>query len=236
MFLIFFDEVKEQPDYPYFHIGGLAVAEENLEKVEQQINNISKDVFGKIALSRETEFHAKDIFHGKTAFKGMSHVPDRLEILAKLLKVLMMPEVRLINIEIKTSKLHNSKYAESYAFMFLCERANSLMRANKSLGMLIGDRENDRYAEKYSVTLSQYREKGTDYQFGGPITNLFESVHFTHSHLSRFLQLADMYAWYLQFRKRCAISPKPQHEPFVNLLKDKEINLSASKYKIWPNN
>lgn len=83
-------------------------------------------------------------------------------------------------------------------------------------------------------TLSQYRDKGTPYEFGDTITHLFESVHFTHSHLSRFLQLADIHAWYLQFRKRQALNPKPQHEPFMEMLKDQNISLPPSKYKIWP--
>lgn len=234
MYLIFFDEVKSQPDYPYYHLGGIAIAEENFALIENEVNKISTDVFDKILLCPETEFHAVDIFHGKKSFKGMRNVADRLLILSRLIKILMMPEVLLIDIQINAGKLYNESYADKYAFMFLCERASSLMKAKQSLGMLIGDRENDKNSERYSTTLSQYREKGTDYQFGGTITNLFESVHFTHSHLSRFLQLADVHAWFLQFKKRQAINPKKQHEPFFELLKSQHINLSPSKYKVWP--
>lgn len=234
MHLIFFDEVKTQPDYPFYHLGGIAIAEENFALVENEVNKISNDVFNQISLCPQTEFHAVDIFHRKKAFKEMNDVAGRLVILVRLLKILMMPEVLLIDIQVNTEKLHNENYADKYAFMFLCERTNSLMRAKKSLGMLIGDREDDKNSERYSITLSKYRERGTDFQFGGEITNLFESVHFTHSHLSRFLQLADVYAWFLQFRKRQRINPKKQHEPFFELLKTHGINLSPSKYKAWP--
>ncbi|MDB5277956.1 MAG: uncharacterized protein JWR61_2911 [Ferruginibacter sp.] len=234
MYLIFFDEVKCQPDYPFYHLGGIAIAEENFLLIEEEVNKISNDVFKLTLLCPKTEFHAVDIFHGKKLFKHMTNVPDRLVILSRLLKVLMMPEVLLIDIQINTAKLYNKSYAEKYAFMFLCERASALMKTKKSLGMLIGDRENDKNAERYSTTLSQYREKGTDYQYGGAIPNLFESVHFTHSHLSRFLQLADVHAWFLQFKKRHIINHKKQHEPFIELLKSHHINLSPSKYKIWP--
>lgn len=68
------------------------------------------------------------------------------------------------------------------------------MKAKKTTGILIGDRESDSNSERFSTSLSQYGAKGTDYQYGGEITNLFESVHFTHSHLSRFSQLAEVYA------------------------------------------
>jgi hypothetical protein len=234
MYLIFFDEVKDQPDYPFYHLGGIAISEENFEMIEQEINKIATDVFGQVLLSPSTEFHAADIFHKKKSFKHMTNVPQRLDIIARLIEVLMKPEILLIDIRINTNKLHNSKYADKYAFMFLCERANALMRAKKSLGMLIGDRENDKNSERYSTTLSEYRTKGTEYEFGSAITNLFESVHFTHSHLSRFLQLADIYVWFLQFQRRNAINPKSQHEPFFDLLKSRELNLSPSKYKVWP--
>ena len=36
--------------------------------------------------------------------------------------------------------------------MFLCERANDLVRSQQSLGMLIGDRDNDRLADRFSTT------------------------------------------------------------------------------------
>jgi hypothetical protein len=234
MNLIFFDEVKAQPDYSFYHIGAISIAEENLESIEREINNVSIDIFGEELLRPATEFHAQDIFHKKKVFKNMTNVPERLEILIRLLKILMKPGASLIDITINVSKLYNPIYAPGYAFMFLCEKANSFMKAKKSIGMLIGDRENDSSSERFSTSLSQYRAKGTEYQFGGNITNLVESIHFTHSHLSRFLQLADIYTWFLQFQRRNSPKRQKQHEPFFDLLKIGEINLSPSKYKFWP--
>jgi hypothetical protein len=234
MHLIFFDEVKSQPDYPFYHIGAISIAEESLQSIEKEINNISIDVFGEERLMPATEFHATDIFHKKKSFKNMINVPERLEILIRLLKILMKPEVFLIDIIINSNKLYNPKYADQYAFMFLCEKADSFMKAKKSMGMLIGDRDSDSNSERFSISLSHYRAKGTEYQFGSNISNLFESVHFTHSHLSRFLQLADIYTWFMQFQKRNRINRQKQHEYFFDLLRSREINLSPSKYKIWP--
>ncbi|MGV4842093.1 DUF3800 domain-containing protein [Stenotrophomonas maltophilia] len=66
------------------------------------------------------------------------------------------------------------------------------------------------------------------------IQNLVDSVHFTHSHLSRFLQLADVYVWLQQFRVRNRGSTNPRHQAVLSLLKEENVNLFASKYKEWP--
>jgi hypothetical protein len=118
--------------------------------------------------------------------------------------------------------------------MFLCERANSYVRGKKTIGMLIGDRESDHHAARFATTLSQYRASGTDFAYGQEIQNLVDSVHFTQSHLSRFLQLADVYTWLLQFKKRNKDSDHFRHLAMFELLKREHVNLFPSKYKEWP--
>lgn len=118
--------------------------------------------------------------------------------------------------------------------MFLCERANDFVKSKKSRGMLMGDREDDHHAARFASTLSNYRAKGTDFEYGRQIHNLVDSVHFTHSHLSRFLQLADVYVWLLLFQNRNRGSKDFRHQAMLNLLKEDCIDLSPSKYKEWP--
>jgi hypothetical protein len=79
--------------------------------------------------------------------------------------------------------------------------------------MLIGDREDDRLSARYSTTLSGYRARGTDFAFAETFTTSWTPVHFTHSHISRFLQLVDVYTWLLQFfnRHRCRGTPAMPH-------------------------
>ena len=118
--------------------------------------------------------------------------------------------------------------------MYFCERANALARSQKAMGLLIGDRESDHHAARFSTTLSSYRAKGTDYAFGRKIENLVDSVHFTHSHLSRFLQLADVYVWLVQFQKRNRGSKDRRHRAVFDMLKREHVNLFPAKYKEWP--
>ncbi len=71
--------------------------------------------------------------------------------------------------------------------------------ASFRIGMLIGDRESDSLASKYAESLSNWRNHRTEYHMGTEIRHLIDTVHFTHSHLSRLLQLADVHLWCRQF-------------------------------------
>lgn len=230
MHLIFFDEVKNQKDYPYYHLGAICIHENDLREVEHEVNTIAQSIFGERVLKRETEFHASEIYHRKGVFKEFLSVDKRIEIVLSLARVLERDSVKLMDIQINTEKLYNQKYAADYAFMFLCEKSDDLMKTNRSFGLLIGDRENDHLTNRYSTALSEYRVTGTDYKFKRKIDHLFESVHFTPSHLSRFLQLADVYSWILQYKMKNSKSKKG--DVFLSSLK--EINLFPAKYKSWP--
>ncbi len=81
--------------------------------------------------------------------------------------------------------------------------------------------------------LSRYRRDGTPYPYGMQIESLVDTVHFTQSHLSRMLQLADLYVWCLQL---CHAPPDDKYprrviEQFIRA----ETNLLwADKRKEWP--
>lgn len=235
MQLIFFDEAKNDDTYPVYHLGGVCIDEENLGMLEERINKIADQSFGKRILDRETEFHAAEIFHRKAHFKLWSDFGKRLDLLNEFVEILSMPEVGLIDIQIRSGKLYKSQSSGDIAFMFLCERANQLMKARQKTGMLIGDRDSDSAAARFATSLSTYRAQGTDFEFGQPITNLVDSVHFTHSHLSRFLQLADIYTWLKQFRARNINSTNERHLSLLSLFKKDGVDISAAKYKHWPN-
>jgi Protein of unknown function (DUF3800) len=234
MILVFFDEAKNDLDYPHYHLGAVCIDESRLVEIEDKINDIAKRAFSCATLSTETEFHAAEIFHRKKNFKSWENFEKRISVLGEFMDVLSLEGVGRIDIQINCDKLHPGQIAEDIAFMFLCERANSYVRGKKTLGMLIGDRESDLHASRFATTLSQYRASGTDFAFGQEIQNLVDSVHFTQSHLSRFLQLADVYTWLLQFKKRNRNSDNFRHLALFELLTRENVNLFPSKYKEWP--
>lgn len=234
MKLIFFDEAKQGPNYPHYHLGAVCVDEAHLSAVEARITALSVEAFGSGELSVATEFHAAEIYHRKKNFKDWNDFNKRLHLIGQFAEILSLPEVQCIDIQINCAPLYAGQTPADIAFMFLCERANSLVRAQNALGMLIGDRESDRHAERFATTLSTYRANGTNFAFGQDIKSLVDSVHFTHSHLSRFLQLADVYVWLLQFRNRNRGSEDIRHRAVFDLLTGEQINLFPSKYKEWP--
>jgi hypothetical protein len=236
MKLIFFDECKPQPDSPFYHIGAVCLDESVAFDIEAEITQIAVEIFGDAQLSKNTEFHAKDLFRRGGNFSALTDDAYRIDVFYRFLKILSKPEVGLISVQINDSRLRVSQSAADIAFMFLCERANDLVRAfgSSSIGMLIGDRESDRMTERFSTDLSKYRATGTEFAFGRNIENLFESVHFTPSHLSRFLQLADIYAWLLQFMNKEKNLQNTRHVLLWNVIKSDDVNLWPSKYKEWP--
>lgn len=234
MQLIFFDEAKNDDDYPVYHLGGVCIDETHLGLVEERINNIAREAFGTTILDRSTEFHAAEIYHRKAHFKSWEDFGKRLQLLKEFIDILSLPEVALIDIQVNSGNLHKSQSSEDIAFMFLCERSNQLMGARRQLGMLIGDRDSDKAAARFATSLSTYRANGTNFDFGEKITHLVDSVHFTQSHLSRFLQLADVYTWLKQFRHRNGKSTNDRHLSLLKLCVGEGANLSPSKYKEWP--
>jgi hypothetical protein len=234
MILVFFDEAKNDPDYEHYHLGAICIDEAQLGDIEARINVLAKKAFGTALLGAATEFHAAEIYHRKKNFKSWESFEQRLDLLAGFVDVLSTEGLGRVDIQINCAKLHPGQVAEEIAFMFLCERVNAYVRGKKALGMLIGDRESDQHAARHAGTLSQYRANGTDFAYGHEITNLVDSVHFTHSHLSRFLQLADVYTWLLQFRNRHRGSENFRHQAVFTLLKREHVNLFPSKYKEWP--
>ena len=234
MKLIFFDEAKNDENYPHYHIGAVCIEEEHLAPIEKKINAIAESTFGTPEMTAATELHAAEIYHRKNNFKKWNDFAKRIDIIIQVARILSEEEVRLIDVQINCKPLHAGQKPEEIAFMFLCERVNDFVKAKNSLGMLIGDRESDHLAARFSTTLSGYRAHGTDFAFGRDIHNLVDSVHFTHSHLSRFLQLADVYTWILQFKNRNRESDNLRNIAFLELLQQKDIDLSPSKYKEWP--
>ncbi len=235
MHLVFFDESKNDASNPFYYICGVCIHTDNLRSIEQKINDLADEVFGEHHLKKETEFHACDIYHRNKQFKRMMNPCERVSIITKLLEIASLNEVHQIQVRIDTDKSPKTIPAQDIAFMYFCERCNTFMKAEKSLALLIGDRESDRQSEIFSTNLSRYRITGTDFAHGIDIENIFESVHFTHSHLSRFLQLADAYTWAVQFQKRHQSTSNPHIAKLLKSWKDNEqISFFPTKYKYWP--
>jgi len=230
--LIYFDESKDSPSYPHYHLGAVCIDESELAGVEKSVNAISEKAFGCIDLSKETELHAAHIFGRKGNFRDNEDFDEALALLKDLADAIALPQVQRIWIRINCGLLYGSRSPAEHAFMHLVERTNGLLSQTNSLGMMIGDRESDDVSHDLSITLSGWRARGTDYEYGKDITRIVDSVHFTHSHLSRFLQLADAYVWFSQFQLRHQKPTTDRQKAVLNMLT--QVDHGPKKYKEWP--
>src|ERR1700730_13320023 len=193
MYVTYFDEVKSDPKQGQdaFWVGGICVAMDHIAGLEAQVNAISQELFNSVELTTDTEFHAKCIYFGKHPFKGW-RPEKRLKTLLRLVDIIAQPNVvRRVYAKMNTPKLLAPHKAPEFAFAHFCERVQMLVgKTTKTL--LIGDMD----AQQANATIrefSQYRVKGTPWEYGIEMGSIVDCVHFAHSHHSRMIQLADIY-------------------------------------------
>lgn len=231
MHLVYVDEVKHQPPTQSFHwLGALAMPETTIQGSERKLSSIAEEYFGTSILDPSNEFHAKHIVHGKGPFKGHP-LERRLHLYKQLLDAIDETEgLGRIEIRIDPSKMVASTFTDK-AFMFLVEKVDEYMAAQKSLALLIADEDRE-IAGTNVRSLSSWKSKGTSFVFGRDIKRVVDTIHHTRSHHSRLLQLADIYVYTLAM-----VASDSDHYPSKQLVayaKTKSNLLFPSKYKNWP--
>ncbi len=231
MHLTYVDEVKYQKGVEtYYWLCGLSFPENAIKSLEDRLSYISQAYFGSAVLCKKTEFHAKDIVHGKGPYKGRD-LEKRFKLYKFLLDALEeSKELKKIEIRIDPSKMIAEDYQDK-AFMFFIERLNSLMKSLQSSALLIVDHDKDMVATNVT-SLSSYKERGTKYQFGSEINHIVDTVHHTHSHHSRLIQMADIYTYTMALQSKKNLN-FPRNE-ILKYTKENTNLLSPSKYKYWP--
>lgn len=231
--ITYFDEVKYEPETQRsYWLAGIAVEAGDVRAIEAQVSALAQDCFGSGRLSSSTEFHASALIGRRDHFKDWD-TDKRITVLKRLLGILDQHDrLSKVYVRLFPARMVASDH-EDKAFMFFTEKVDALLEQRSALGLLIGDRENDQNADATATALSGYRADGTWYDFGRNISRLIDTVHFTHSHLSRMLQLADLYAWTLQFCAKSFAEGTPQRDMQEFIRCDTKI-LWAHKYKEWP--
>ncbi|HAT8712372.1 TPA: DUF3800 domain-containing protein [Legionella pneumophila] len=231
MYIIYFDEVKNRPNkHKDFLLGALAIPMEKAIAIEKEVNDLSFDVFGSSLLSKDTEFHGHPLLCGKGLFVNFDD-SKRTEIYKRLLTIIdSFEQILKIYIRVNSDKYYGSSLKiNEMAFVFLVEKANELMGAEKTLGLLIGDYD-DPVIDLSVKQLSEYKDSGTPFKSKN-ISNLVDTVHYAKSHHSRFIQLADIYVHSLKLRFNPQTQPiSLEIQKFTQDLK----NNFPNKYKHWP--
>jgi hypothetical protein len=148
--------------------------------------------------------------------------------LTRLTDLLTDPCLKRVYAAIDTTRLLAKQKAAEFAFAHFCERVQMAIPSGEHT-ILIGDYEKDEFKQMIA-DFAQYRSNGTPWQYGIEITKIVDSVHFTRSHHSRMIQLADMWLfvashWYGSRKGGMA-------DAFTAAIKGKE--LWPHRYKLWP--
>ncbi len=195
MYLIYFDETKFETLNPYFFIGGILVEEGKLSKMESALMQIQYNFFQTNILSVDTELHGSFIFQGKGVYKKRK-LPERLKLFEDVTQLIIDHQIpiRLVCIDVNR---HRKKYKYpqpeyNLGLMLILERFCDFLEEKNDIGVVFGDYEKDEITTSI-LDFSQFKFSGkTPMSFGRPLGQLKDTIYFTHSHHSRFLQAADM--------------------------------------------
>lgn len=231
MHLTYIDEVKyDKRSEKFYWLCGLAFPEDSIKALEHSLSKISQNYFGTPILSKETEFHASHIVHGKGPYKGRE-LANRFGLFKSLLDALNnCQDLKKIVVRINPAKMVARGYQDK-AFMFFVERVNSLMGVLKSTALLISDHDKDMVSSNVT-SLSTYKEQGTKYEFGSEINNIVDTIHHTHSHHSRLIQMADIITYTVALQAKHDLN-FPRKDILAYAKSDTDL-LNADKYKYWP--
>jgi len=195
MQLIYFDETKFEDKNPFFFIGGIIIDDSKITKMETELMQIQYNFFKTSILSIDTEFHGNHIYQGKGVFKKRK-LEERLKIFEDVSSLLIDYEIpiRIVCIDVNR---HRKKYKYpqpeyNLGLMLILERFSDYLDEVDDIGIVFGDYEKDEITRSI-LDFSQFKVDGrTPFAFGRPLGRLKDTIYFTHSHHSRFLQVADL--------------------------------------------
>ncbi len=129
---------------------------------------------------------------------------------------------------IDTSKIYNPDQAPEFAFAHFVERVQMCVWDRPCV--LICDQD-DEQARNMVRDFFKYRAKGTPWAHGIELKTVVDTVHFSRSHHSRLIQLADAFAWLTV--QRCGLRKGDMSKLVDEAING--INLFPNRYKYWPN-
>lgn len=237
MHLCYFDENKHYVGNPYFFLGGLLIPDEKAIEFENTLSQIAFNFFGSRTMTQSTELHGKDIFHGKSNAKGRK-LSDRVQVFKDVTNFLISNKIPMRVICINVIE-HKEKYIYAVppyrlGLMLMLERFCGYLDKVKDLGLVFGDYEADEVTNAV-VDFSEYKSQGkTPMYYGRPLGRLLDTVYFTHSHHSRFLQVADLIVYMAGRYENAKVPAKSWHEIEIEDCWKKIKASDEFKIQRWP--
>ncbi len=237
MHLCYFDENKHTAEDPHFFIGGLMIPDSKALELERTLSQIAFNFFGARTLTASSEFHGKDLFHGKGNVRGFE-LEDRVQLFQDIATFITNNRitVRLVCIN---AEQYRTKYlypASPYklGLMLILECFCEYLDTQDDTGIVFGYHKADE-VYKGTVDFSEYKSLGkAPMYFGRPLGRLLDTVYFTHLHHSRFLQVADLLIYMAGRYENWQDVPDKWHEQAVKASWEKVKASGNAIIQRWP--
>jgi hypothetical protein len=237
MYLAYFDENKYEKSNPYFFIGGILIPIDQAIELENILSEMQSEFFSSNLLKKENEFHGKDLFHGKGNCKGRD-LSERVKVFEGIQNFIIENSitVRIVCINVpahrETYKYPDPEYR--LGLMLLLERFCDYLDSVDKLGVVFGDYEKDEITSSI-LDFSQFKFQGTTpMYFGRPLGRLIDTIYFTHSHHSRFLQVSDILVYMAGRFENWTGDKKKWHDKKVESVWNQIKTNADFKIQYWP--
>ena len=237
MHLCYFDENKHNPLNPHFFLGGLLIPDQKAIDFENTLGQIAFDFFGARSLTLANELHGKELFHGKGNAKGRK-LEDRVRVFQEVATFITDNHIPVRMVCIHVDR-HLQKYTQPtptyrLGLMLMLERIAQYLDEVNDLGLVFGDYEADEVTNAV-IDFSEYKSQGkTPMYFGRPLGRLLDTVYFTQSHHSRFLQVADLLVYMAGRYEHWDDVPARWHEQAVKAAWEKIKASGNLEIQRWP--
>jgi Protein of unknown function (DUF3800) len=237
MHLCYFDENKHSADNPHFFIGGLMIPDAKALDFESTLSQIAFNFFGVRTLTVHNEFHGKELFHGKGTAKGRK-LEDRVRVFQDVATFVTDNKIPVRIVCINVDR-HQQKYKYPtppyrLGLMLILERFSEYLDKVDDIGLVFGDYEADEVTGAV-VDFSEFKSLGkTPMYYGRPLGRLLDTVYFTQSHHSRFLQVADLLIYMAGRYENWLDVPDKWHEQAVKAAWEKVKTSGNVVIQSWP--
>jgi hypothetical protein len=188
-------------------------------------------------MTKQTELHGKELFHGKGNGKGRK-LSERVQVFNDIATFVCNNRipVRMVCIDVKHHRRRYTYPTPEYrlGLMLLLERFCEYLDKVDEMGLVFGDYEADEVTRAV-VDFSEFKSQGkTPMYYGRPLGRLLDTVYYTQSHHSRFLQVADLLVYMAGRYEALDNEPERWHEKQVWMAWQKIKASGNVRIQRWP--
>jgi len=241
MFLLYVDESGKSglkdATQPYFVLAGVVVKNADWRAIETVFDKKVEAIRPRSGRPADWEIHMTDVENGKGHCAGMKR-SDRRLLCDAVLDLIDQFDLTLIVMvldkkKMQTRKQWSTKPPDDWAYEFMVERYQHLLRRRQELGIVVADEQKGSDALSRTSHAS-WRRSGTSALT--KVDRILETVFFLPSHHSLMLQLADGVAYWASRAMKASAAGKPEPPQWVRLKAhlDTHANGKVVGFKVWP--